>query len=500
MGALKHAAPALLAVAMAGAAAEIAVPRGGDLQAALDRAKPGDAVVLAAGAVYRGNFVLRPKGGSPEAVTLRSSEAARIPEGVRLRPQDFPLLAIIETPDATPALDAADRAGPFRFTAIEIRPAPGIYVMDLVRLGSSTKTVEALPHDFVFDRVYIHGDPRAGSKRGIALNCRGGVVRDSRITDFKSTEQDTQAIAGWNGPGPFTLTNNYLEAAGENVLFGDPEPAIAGLVPSDITLEGNHFFKPLAWRPGSPGYGGTAWAVKNLFELKSARRVRLTGNVLENCWVSAQAGFAIVLTVRTQLGRNPSAVVRDVVITRNLVRHAGGGVNILGVDDNGLGQASAITITQNVFLDIDGARWSSGPGRLFQVLNGVRELSIERNTAFVDGAVLMADLAPSPGLVFRGNVVTAGQYGVAGSGMGEGSATIARYFPGAAFRDNVVIGADGERYPGGNRFPSKPADVGFRDLPAGDVALRERSGYAGEGADFDAVHALAEAALSGRRP
>jgi hypothetical protein len=32
------------------------------------------------------------------------------------------------------------------------------------------------------------------------------------------------------------------------------------------------------------------------------------------------------------------------------------------------------------------------------------------------------------------------------------------------------------------------------------VALRERSRYAGEGADFDAVHALAEAALSGRRP
>jgi hypothetical protein len=211
-------------------------------------------------------------------------------------------------------------------------------------------------------------------------------------------------------------------------------------------------------------------------------------------------GFAIVLTVRTQLGRNPSAVVRDVVITRNLVRHTGGGVNILGVDDNGLGQASAISIAQNVFLDIDGGRWSTGPGRLFQVLNGARELSIEGNTAFVDGAVLMGDGAPSPGLVFRGNVVSSGQYGVAGSGTGEGSATIARYFPGAVFRDNVVIGAAGERYPGGNRFPAKPDDVGFRDLPAGDVALRERSRYAGAGAGFDAVHALAEAALAGRRP
>lgn len=46
---------------------------------------------------------------------------------------------------------------------------------------------------------------------------------------------------------------------------------------------GNHLFKPLIWRDRTP-----AWSVKNLFELKSARRVLLRGNVLENCWAHSQ--------------------------------------------------------------------------------------------------------------------------------------------------------------------------------------------------------------------
>ena len=58
---------------------------------------------------------------------------------------------------------------------------------------------------------------------------------------------DTQAICGWNGPGPYTITNNYLEAAGENILFGGADPSIPNLVPSNITVTGNYLTKQLAW-------------------------------------------------------------------------------------------------------------------------------------------------------------------------------------------------------------------------------------------------------------
>ncbi|MBI3126748.1 MAG: hypothetical protein HYZ11_03995, partial [Candidatus Tectomicrobia bacterium] len=42
----------------------IPVPSGGDLQAALNSAQPGDAIELQAGATFTGNFTLPNKAGS----------------------------------------------------------------------------------------------------------------------------------------------------------------------------------------------------------------------------------------------------------------------------------------------------------------------------------------------------------------------------------------------------------------------------------------------------
>jgi hypothetical protein len=109
-------------------------------------------------------------------------------------------------------------------------------------------------------------------------------ILNSWISDIKSTDQDSQAIAGWNGPGPFSIRNNYLEAAGENFLLGGADPAISGLVPTGITFRDNWVRKLPAWRGGG-------WQVKNLLELKSARGVVIENNLFENNWEAAQAGF-----------------------------------------------------------------------------------------------------------------------------------------------------------------------------------------------------------------
>ena len=42
--------------------------------------------------------------------------------------------------------------------------------------------------------------------------------------------------------------------------------------------------------------------VKNLLELKNARRVTIDGNLFEYSWSSGQAGYAIVFTPRNQEG------------------------------------------------------------------------------------------------------------------------------------------------------------------------------------------------------
>jgi hypothetical protein len=59
---------------------------------------------------------------------------------------------------------------------------------------------------------------------------------------------DTQAICGWNGPGPYLIENNYLEGAGENVMFGGADPAIPDLVADGITFRHNLVSRPMSWR------------------------------------------------------------------------------------------------------------------------------------------------------------------------------------------------------------------------------------------------------------
>src|SRR5437660_308222 len=167
-------------------------------------------------------------------------------------------------------------------------------IASTISVGSGAEWQSAI----VNDRVYAHCDPSLGQKRGISLNSASTTITGSYIFDIKAVGQDSQAICGWNGPGPFIITNNYLEAAGENLLFGGADPAIPSLVPSDIMISGNLLSKPVAWRSQN-------WSVKNLFELKNARRVFVTDNVFENNWEGGQPGYAILFTVRNQDGRCP---------------------------------------------------------------------------------------------------------------------------------------------------------------------------------------------------
>ena len=63
----------------------IKVPPGGNLQGALERAQSGDIIELQAGAVYPGQINLPNKPHS-DFVTIRSSAAADLPEGKRVKP------------------------------------------------------------------------------------------------------------------------------------------------------------------------------------------------------------------------------------------------------------------------------------------------------------------------------------------------------------------------------------------------------------------------------
>ena len=484
-----------------------AVPAGGNFQAALDAAQPGDVITLAAGESYVGRFILPRKDGA-EYITIRTStpDGSLPAEGTRIAPADSPLLPKIVAANTEPAVLAAPGAHHYRFLGIEItarpNPAGGRYAKlnyGLVWMGYPIKRVDEIPHHIVFERCYIHGYPEGEFYRGIMLNAADAAVVDSHIAAIHSLHQEAQAIDSWTGPGPFKIVNNYLEAAGENLMFGGADTAIPGLVPSDIEIRRNHFFKPLTWRVGHPSYAGKRWIVKNLFELKNAQRVLIEGNVFENNWVMGQDGTAILFTVRNQSGSNPWAVVQDVAFKYNVIRGAGvNGFNILGKDYNFPSQVTQrLLIAENVIGTVDEPLGDDNAGWGVEVSGGPRGIVIEHNTIFVRRGPVVADGAPSVDFVFRRNVASYGLYGIFGDNKGGGVPAIAHYFPNGDISRNVLVGNlrnDPTPYPPTTMILQSWSEVGFVNLASGDYRLsptsrarKLESGGRAPGADHDSI-------------
>src|SRR5262245_21909575 len=102
----------------------IEVKAGGDLQAALNHAKPGDAITLEAGASFTGNFTLPRKSGSGQSewIVVRSSTADSNlpPPGTRITPSYSNVLPKIVSPNSEPAIKASSGAHHYRFIGLEI--------------------------------------------------------------------------------------------------------------------------------------------------------------------------------------------------------------------------------------------------------------------------------------------------------------------------------------------------------------------------------------------
>jgi hypothetical protein len=438
----------------------ITIPTGVDLQTYLNNAQPGDTLILPAGAVFTGNFTLPNKIGS-EWITITSSRIADLPAGTRVKPSQASLMPKIVSPNGAAALDAAPGSHNYRIVGIQITPKAGMFNNGLLRVGNGDeKSLSLLPHDFEIDRVYIHGDPTVGSKRGIALNGIRVTVKNSYISGFKSDWQDTQAICGWNGPGPFSIVNNYLEAAGENVFFAEGS-VIANVWPSNILISRNHIAKLLAWRT-QLAPSGSKWAIKNLIEFKSAKHVVVDGNIIENNWLAAQTGFAVVVKAGTD-SKATVAATEDITFTNNIFRHATGAIVIQGKNGKG-GYAKRINVRNNLFDDIN-SNWGASNG-LFLAAPATDGLVFEHNTATSNvqtKGLFVADQGTGAGFVFRSNIGPRGSIGVKGSGLGEGTATLNALFPGWKFTANVIFGAGGSvsLYPYGTYMPLTAPDVGF---------------------------------------
>jgi len=215
---------------------------------------------------------------------------------------------------------------------------------------------------------------------------------------------------------------------------------------------------------GAPPSAATAWQVKNLFELKNARRVRVEYNLFENNWQAAQAGYSILFTVRNQGGVCTWCVVEQVTFSHNIIRNVAGGFNITGYDSEGSSQQSnTITIRDNFLSNV--TTELGGSGWAFLVGEAVRGLTIDRNTIDSNGTTVLyayggtaASPKQMPGFRFTNNAARHGEYGINGASASTGALTFQMYFPAAVFSGNWLSGGNSSRYPPGNRY-EEPFDI-----------------------------------------
>ena len=588
----------------------IQVRAGDNLQAWINHAQAGDTLLLAPGATFSGNFVLPVKAGSAY-ITIRTAPGGALPaDGVRISPAHAPLLARIQSPNSMPAITTAPGTHHWRLQLLEI-PGTRQGFGEIIQLGDGSRaqnSIEMVPHDIELDRVYIHGDPTLGQKRGIALNAAAVTIRNCYISDIKAIGMDTQAIGGWNGPGPFTIENNFLESGGENVMFGGADPGIPNLVTTGVVVRYNHFTRPMSWRDpivseptgvtaaaaaggslpagsytyrivarkpvgsgatarstasvsvtatvGAPGgavtvrwtavpgateyyvYGrsssamnqywavsgtsftdagvtgqsgnvptsiGDRWLVKNLFELKNARDVRVEFNVFENNWAHGQAGYAILFTPRNQEGTCPWCVVSDVRFESNIIRNVAAGFNILGYDDISPSQQTTRIVIRNNL--VYGMRKSFGGNGWFALITAAPSaIVMDHNTIdsdgwaiiYVAGGTVTAPQAVT-GFQFTNNAARHNDYGLGGEHYSFGNAIIANYFPGGIVRRNWLQGGPAASYPAEHYFAGTFAEA-FVDAANGNFTPSANSillGRATDGGNIGADAASLIAATKG---
>lgn len=457
----------------------IAVSTSSGFQAALNSANPGDIIELQAGTTFTGPFTLPNKTSGTGWIYVMSSAYTSLPTPcTRVGPSDaanMPKLVVRAGSGGT--INTAANAHHYRFVGIEFTPVADNFVYNIVYIGNGEKSAGSLPNNLVFDRCYIHGDPTVGSRRGILMNGAAIAVVDSYISDCKEDGADSQALAAYSTTGPLKIVNNYLEGAGENVIFGGADPSIPDAVASDIEIRCNHFFKPLSWM-------SQQWDVKNLLEFKNAQRVLVEGNRFENCWPNAQSGFALLLTPRNQNGGAPWSVVQDITIRLNTFTNIAQGINISGYDAPNISQRTSRILIQNNVLNVN-SLGIGGDGRLFQVLNGSTDVIFDHNTGFCTNAYMVSDGSPKTDFfVFQNNLVSHATYGFIGSGTGSANTTLAAYFnPNWLVTKNAAIGGSATGYPSGNYFPANANVVGFVNFAGGDYRLISSSPYKGIGTD-----------------
>ena len=320
---------------------------------------------------------------------------------------------------------------------------------------------------------------------------------DSYCDEIHWNAGDSQCLFGFNGTGPYLIQNNFIQAAGENIMFGGSDPAITNLVPSDITIVGNVIQKNTAWRGALRSHSIGA---RKSIELKNAQRVLLDGNVIQYTWNAGQDEAMIWRSVN-QGGTCTWCVVQDVTATHNIIQHAPMGLVLAPIQGpsstNDALPTQRILVRNNVFADISSATWGL-PGWVYQIsmdstLPTMHDIIIDHNTSFSNVTTLnLGNSGTVNNFQFTNNISDYGIYGIFGNDVGPGAAALTTYLTNYVYNANALLNSSGSRlggtWPSGTLWSTR-AGVDFTNVtgtdPAlsGDFQLTSRSPYFHAGTD-----------------
>ena len=487
-----------------------------DFQAKLNAATCGDTIVLPANNTYTGNFSVPNEGACSGWILVVSSALSSLPStGTRISagcsagttpaticpPPSAGTIANMATITTNttndPAITFAAGSHNWRFIGLEVTSTVGLHETNLIETDVGATMITQEPSFIIIDRCYVHGALTSAIRRGMDLQGPSMSVMESDFREFHDQTTspgvgaDSQAIAAWTSPGPLLFRNNFLSAASENINFGGNDPSITNLVPSDITIVGNHFWKD--WT----NWHGRGFVVKNVVEFKNAQRVLLDGNVIEFSWADGQSGTAVMITVRNQGGTCPLCVVQDVTLTHNLIQHAVSGIETTGSDDLQISlPENRILIQNNVATDLNATTYGTGGtgighGIFSETDGGMAGLSanniiVDHNDVFSNYEFLsLGDSGKIVSYALTNNLATFGVYGILGSGEGVGTSSLNFYLPTVTYNDMVFLtgtGSPGGTFPSGT-FWNTTAGAGFTNYTGGNYQLTNASPYHNAGTD-----------------
>jgi hypothetical protein len=520
----------------------ITVPAGGSLQTAINNASCGDTIQLQAGAAFVGFFTLPAKPcDNQHWIIIRTSapNSALPPEGTRATP----CLSGVTSLPGRPALNCKSTAHvmaqvvyqqPFGSGPFALAPGANHYrLMGLEitrKVGTGFVAALVFAHGggtanhIVIDRDWLHGTPQDETTVAVSLAGMTNVaVVDSYINDFHCTAivgscTDAHAVSGGVGTlpgGPYEIVDNFLEASGENILFGG---GYATTTPADIEIRRNHFFKPLQWMPGAVGFvggaGGYPFVAKNHLELKNAQRVQVEANIMENSWGGfSQVGYSILLTPKNQSlsGTNlcPICQVTDVTIRYTTISHVAGGFQIANAlsDLGGIPLAGERYSIHDVIVDDINPTKFHGPGNFVELFTAqgapaLQQIQIEHVTAFPPHTMITVGNSNSnptmKNFTFANNLTTTGPFPIWSTGGTTNCAfpdtplaTLTACFTPFSFTHNALIGVPLNNFPpalwpSGNFFPSTTTTAMFMNYNSGvggNYQLQVGSPYKNAGTD-----------------